>query len=71
MPLTKIQLDLIAAHGCESPGCNHEGHDTIFMHARCHVRGGVEVSYQRGTGVLQVACAKCHKIIGEIKVAND
>jgi hypothetical protein len=70
MPLTKIQLDLMAAHGCETPGCNHEGHDTVFLHGRCHPRARAEASYECGSGVLRVACADCHKLIAEIKVAE-
>ena len=68
--LTKLQLDLMAAHGCQTPGCKHEGHDTVFLHGRCHLHAHVEVRYKRGSGILNVACLECHKLICRIRVAE-
>ena len=68
--LTKLQLDLMAAHGCQTPGCKHEGHGTIFLHQRCHMLAPLEVSYTGGSGVLRVACSQCHAVVGEVKVAE-
>jgi len=64
----KLELDLMAAHGCQMPGCKQEGHDIVFLHGRCHLHAPLEVSYKRGSGVLRVACVECHKVIAEIKV---
>lgn len=70
MPLTKIQLDLMIAGGCDTPGCKHEDHGTLFLHPRCHPNTKMEISYTVGSGVLVIACLKCHKLIAEIKVSE-
>ena len=61
----------MAAGGCETPGCKHEDHGNLYLHGRCHIRARTEVSYAIGTGVIRVACAECHKLIAEIKVAEE
>lgn len=69
-PLTKLQLDLMVAGGCSTPDCKHENHNTLHLHGRCHTHGRIEVSYTQKTGVLCVACAECHQVIANVKVAD-
>lgn len=68
--LTKIQLDLIAAGGCATPGCKHEDHGTLYLHQRCHPEAPIEVSYTIRTGIIRVACFACKRPIADIKVAE-
>lgn len=64
-------LDRLAAQGCGNPGCTHHHElDPLFLHPRCHIGGGVEVSYMMGTGLLSVTCAKCHKAVVVVEVAS-
>lgn len=65
----KEDLDRLAASGCSRPGCcgDHK-HDILFIHARCHMSGGIEVSYSEG--VLHVACAVCHATIVNVPVSS-
>lgn len=72
MPITKPILGMTAAHGCQMPGCDHKHHDsTFFFHARCHIRGQVEVSYTAGSGILKVKCRECGKVVADVKVAEE
>jgi len=66
-----IELDLMAAHGCSNPDCDHKGHDgRIFLHGSCHPNAPVEVSYDRGGGRLTVACYQRKKLIAHVRVAT-
>ena len=56
--------------GCSTPGCTHEDHDTLFLHAMCHPGASVEVSLKRGEGALLVACGDCHKPVIQVAVAR-
>lgn len=70
MSLNRIDLDTIAARGCQEPGCSHEGHDqTIYFHGRCCMGGPIEASYTLGTGILRIGCRECGETIAEVKVA--
>lgn len=71
MPATKRDLDRLAIGGCATPGCTHEDHGTVFLHARCHVRGPIEASYKIGSGTLRIACRVCHTVIADIAVAGS
>lgn len=66
-PLTREALD---ASGCEEPGCKHEHDDVLMLNAKCHPGGRIEVSYNKGTGNLKVACAACKKTVAYIAVAR-
>jgi len=65
-----MQLDIIAAGGCSTPGCKHEDHGTLYLHQRCHPKAWLEASYTKGTGILRLSCSQCQKTIEEIKVAE-
>jgi len=69
--LTKIQLDLMAANGCEIPDCTHDHSGEIFLRPRCHVNRQPEVSYTRGSGVLIIACSECHRLVAAIAVKES
>lgn len=67
--MTTELLDRWVAGGCQNPDCkNHTADDPLFVHARCHPRAGVDVSYQYGSGVLKVACRECHKNVMQVSV---
>lgn len=68
--LTKLDLDMMAAKGCQEPSCKGGHEEIIFIHGRCHLDAPLEVSYKRGDGFLVVACLKCHKPITRVKVAE-
>jgi len=57
--------------GCQSPGCTHKDHGTLFLHGRCHLKADVEVSYTKDSGEILVACAVCQKEIARIAVARQ
>jgi hypothetical protein len=68
---TTKDLDRMAAKGCQDPTCGHTDHDaTIFLNARCHMDGALDISYELNSGVLQLACRECGKTIAAIKVAR-
>lgn len=69
--LTKIELDLYAANGCQNPGCTHEDHGRIYLNSRCHPGSHQEVRYDRGSGFLSIACGECQKEICRVKVADQ
>lgn len=57
--------------GCQVPGCNHQTHagDPFHLHARCHPKGGLEVAYLKGQGLLRIGCHKCKQPVADIEVA--
>ena len=63
-------LERMIASGCQTPGCTHKDHGTLFLHGKCHFRGTVEVSYTKDSGEILVACAECQKEIARIAVAR-
>ena len=67
--LTEIELKLMIAGGCSTPGCQHENHGKLYFHGRCHVHADCEVSYE--SGVIHTACAECRTPIADIKVAKE
>lgn len=66
MALTVSDLELSI---CEDPHCNHE-HSTLYLHAQCHKRSPVSVSYTKGSKVLRVECAECGRLIAEVVVGE-
>jgi len=64
--LTRNELDITE---CEVPDCTHEDHSTLYIHGRCHMNAGNEVSYNKLTGLLTIACKECKKRIAQIAVA--
>ncbi len=69
--LSKLELDLFAANGCQVPGCAHKDHDQMFIVQRCHPGAKRDVIYTQGSGVLVVACQQCGSDIVRIKVAES
>src|SRR5271163_426821 len=69
--LFREQFEKISVNGCQIPGCKHEDHDVLFIHARCHLEGHVKASYQE-EDVLRIVCGKCGQFICDaaIKVAK-
>lgn len=57
--------------GCQSPGCDHQGHggEPFHFHPRCHPGAGADVAYIKGRGFLSLVCHKCKKPVVEIEVA--
>lgn len=47
---------------------DHSGDPTLFLNSRCHTGFGTEVSYDKRTGVLTIACKKCKALIVQIAV---
>ena len=70
-PVTKIQLDLMAAHGCSNPGCQCHTTGIVFLSQSCHQGSFLDVSYKQGTGILVVSCPVCKGVIMQVKVAES
>jgi len=64
-------LERLAGGGCQVPGCTHPHSGALYVHARCHLGAGNEVSYVLGSGVLRIACRVCKKVIAEVAVAPE
>lgn len=59
--------DLNAMH-CSEPGCDHVGHQGLYLNGKCHPGGAVKLVYESST--LTVICADCKAMIGKIAVAK-
>jgi hypothetical protein len=59
--------ELVNQTHCGNPFCTQE-HTTLVMANRCHKDNAVIVTYRRDSGKLVVRCAKCEKIVAEIRV---
>jgi hypothetical protein len=67
---TREVLDALVARGCGVADCDHAHHaEPLFLHARCHLDGRIEVSYRHGSGVLRIGCRECGKVIAQVAVA--
>lgn len=64
-PLTRAALDRA---GCGTPGCGHD-HTVLFLNPVCHPSGGVDVSYDKRTGLLSIRCNTCERRVGDVEVA--
>lgn len=65
-PLTTDELDRAS---CSTPGCDHAAHaEPMFLHARCHPKNGMRVSY--AAGVLEIRCRTCKELVTRIAVAR-
>lgn len=67
MTLDQHLLDMLAANGCTNPGCNHQDHDQLYLHSRCH-RAAQVIAYHTSDDILEVACAGCKDLICRIAV---
>jgi hypothetical protein len=66
MMLTRTQLDRAQ---CSTPGCTHEDHREMFLHAKCHLDAGLTVAYNLATGSMLLRCIECGRPIAEVAVA--
>ena len=68
-PLTRPELEIMVATGCQNPGCHHQMHDRgLGWQARCHPSAGLEAHYC--DGVLALSCLRCHRPISFIAVSE-
>lgn len=56
-----------AKGGCEAPGCTHEREGPMYLHPRCHPKGGTWVGIVLPTRTLRVECAVCHGLVVEVE----
>lgn len=70
MSLYLEDIEEFVVQGCASLDCKHEGHDRMFVHARCHLGGRIEVSFKFGDNFLTIACGECHQEIMKIIIAS-
>lgn len=74
MTYDRFELEKMIEKGCQVPGCDHADHphhETLFIHARCHLQAGVELSYTQGNGYLLAACGTCKKEIGRFILGHN
>jgi hypothetical protein len=64
-----LYRDDLAPGRCQAPGCDHTHDDELVMNARCHPRAGVEVTYHKATGILEMRCIRCGKEVATLQVA--
>lgn len=67
--LTRPALDALR---CMSPGCKvvHEEGSVMVVRAQCHPNSPLLVSYNPGSGCLQLACAMCDAPVALVQVAS-
>lgn len=70
MPLTRIELDIMGANGCQCPACLRDT-DLVYLCCRQHPRGGTQTSYKRGTGYAVVSCRVCRDTVAVLKIAES
>lgn len=46
-----------------------ELYNKLSLMAKCHPKSGVNVTYERGSGVLPISCHRCQRLVAEISVA--
>lgn len=62
--LTRRELD---AASCQVPGCTHDGHGPLYLHAVCHPSAGTRARYD--DGLLYIDCRKCKAEVAVVAVA--
>jgi hypothetical protein len=65
-PETRETLDRA---GCGPANCNHD-HSILHLHARCHMKAGLDVRYVKEGGVLKIDRKTCGKPVAAIQVAQ-
>ena|ERR1700724_1271997 len=66
--LNRYDLDLLAARGCQTPGCDHRNHDAVYLHARCHVASPLWAEYYGSA--LRLCCRKCRGLIEMVEATS-
>lgn len=58
-----------AAAGCATPGCSHDTHDEVYLHARCHPAARVRVTTT--TGEVEVSCLTCSRPVATLSISTE
>ena len=61
-PLTRQILDKLT---CQVPGCTHDRHEGLVLHARCHVEAPSTARYWP-SGIVEVSCLVCDRLVVEV-----
>jgi hypothetical protein len=79
MLTTKKDLDALTLAGCQTPGCDHRGHDAeLYLVAAC-CRGddpesnegpGLDASYVHGSGILRLSGRGCGQLVDRVLVGD-
>jgi len=64
-----LQMEQMVAKGCSIPGCTHADHKELYLRQRCHPRAGLDVRYEKGSGVLNILCRECKQPVLNVAVA--
>ena len=65
MAVTREGLDKLT---CGAPGCSHDRHGPLYLHANCHPAAPPWARY--GDGELSVECSVCGKPVVVVAVAG-
>ena len=66
MPLTKTDLEMLAARGCQNLDCQDPHCGTEFYwHSRCHPSQPSRLRW--AAGVLQISCAACGRRLSAVQ----
>lgn len=68
--LTTVELDIVTAGGCATPGCKHMHDPDMYIHARCHIKADLHVRYDSRDHQLHLECAECGSPVADVKVAE-
>jgi len=70
-PLAIQQLEAMCAAGCSHPNCTCGGGDRseVFFQPRCHPGSGLDVRYEKASGVLNLTCRTCHRPVCDVAVS--
>ena len=69
--LTTIDLDILAAGGCQLPDCKHDHvKGPVFFHCRQHLHGRLNVYYVMGSGVVKIDCYHCGSELAQFQIEN-
>ena len=50
-------------------GCHSWSPGLSMFHPKCHPHGALDVQYQKGSGLLQVLCRTCQRMVLLVKVS--
>jgi hypothetical protein len=70
MPMPIATRSTLNATGCDEPGCTHD-HSVLWLCSLCHPTEGLEVAYEKATGVLTVTCKVCETLVARILVGDS
>jgi hypothetical protein len=69
MSKTLTQADL-NDRGCGTPNCGHD-HSVLYLHSGCHPQTPTWAVYEKASGVLTIRCARCRKVVAQLKIAES